>query len=65
MNFHFTINHHEHIQYKSYLSGKPFDSYKCNSNPNVGPDKGHIEATVKVITGGSSSLFVKGVSDSW
>lgn len=65
LDFHFTFNPHKHIQHKSHTSGKPFSFYKCYSNPSLGPDKGIIEVTVKVITGGSNSLFVKGVSDSW
>lgn len=65
LDFHFTVNPHEHIQHKSYISGKPFSSYKYNSNPNSGPDQGLIEVTVKVITEGSNSLFETGMSDNW
>lgn len=60
LDFYFTVNPHEHIQCKPYMSSKLF--YKCNFNPNFGLDKGLIEVIVEVITG--IRLFVKGVSDS-
>lgn len=45
---------------KSYTSGKPFSSYKCDSNPNLGPDKGLTGVIRKVITQEIQFFICKG-----